>query len=294
MSTTSQIIFKAFLDSCAPENRESLQSFLPASLREVLDHLSPPFRDATRGIDPKGTLLDAIHTSWFEPFLRRLAAHDLALVLAAISREQCAKLSKDLGFSNSLPSLTPSARSFLRRTLLNELKKERLPLLPLECLPQSPFNRLLSFSYAQKIQLIDLLSMYDLAAEMKRVIEKEKLALITHLLSNEERTLLNTLSQLKDSMQFKSMNLNQWDGNPETLRALLRQRGINRLSKATFGTEPSFQWYLCHHLDTTSAALYKKLHTSLDNEEARKAIAEQVLSLMEIFNAQLPKEGPHI
>ena len=292
MSTTSQIIFKAFLDSCDPEKKESLLSFLPASELEVLEHLSPPLRDVSGGIDRDDTLLDSFHTSWFQPFLRSLATNDLALVLASFSSAQCEQLSKDLGFSNTLPSLTPSARAYIRSSLFSELKKDRLPLLPLECLPANPFNTLLSFSYAQKLQLIDLLSMYDLADEKKSIIEKTKLALITQILSKDELTLLNKLSKIKDLLKFKKMNLNHWDGNPETLRTLLRQRGINRLSKATFGSDPSFQWYLSHQLDLTSAHLYKKLHTSLENTEATKSLSEQVLSLMEIFKDQLPKEGP--
>ena len=291
MRTLSQIIFKAFLDSCDPEKKESLLRLLPDSDIEVLAHLPPPFRDLSLGIGEGDALLDSFHTSWFESGLRMLATHDLSLVLAAFSSSQEKRLSQDIGFSNTLPSLTPSARTYLRSFLFNELKKDTLPLLPLECLPANPFNLLLYFSYAQKLKLIDLLSMYDLADELKNIIEKPRLSQITTTLSEEERTLLKKLSKQKEGSRFKSMNLNKWDGSPETLKTLLRQRGINRLSKATFGLDPSFQWYLCHQLDTTSTSLYQKLHTSLENTAATKKLQEQVLSLIEIFKDQLPKEG---
>ena len=294
MSNPSQIIFKAFLDSCDPEKRESLLRFLPDSEAEVLAHLSPPFRDLLGGIGGGDTLLDSFHTSWFNPSLRTLSSHDLSLVLAAFSSSQEERLSQDIGFSNSLPTLSPSARTYLRSFLFNELKKDTLPLLPIECLPASPFNLLLYFSYPQKLKLIDLLSMYDLAGEIKNIIEKTKLSQITVTLSEEERILLKKLSKQKEGLSFKSMDLNKWDGSSETLKTLLRQRGLNRLSKTTFGSDPSFQWYLCHQLDTTSTSLYKKLHTSLDNPAATKTLQEQVLSLIEIFKDQLPKEGQQL
>lgn len=291
MRTPSQIIFKAFLDGCDFEKRESLLRFLPDSDIEVLAHLSPPFKDLSGGLAGEDVLLDSFHTSWFEASLRTLAASDLALVLAAFSPAQQTQLSQDIGFSNTLPTLTPSGRTYLRSFLFNEIKKDALPLLPIECLPKTPFNTLLYFSYKQKLKLIDLLSMFDLVIEIKHIIEKPKLTQITTTLSEEERILLTKLSKQKEGPHFKSMNLNQWDGSPDTLKALLRQRGINRLSKATFGSDPSFQWILCHQLDTTSTALFQKLHTSLKNPEATKTLQEQILSLIEIFQDQHPKEG---
>ena len=294
MSTTSHIIFKAFLDSCPPDKREALMSCLPDSEVEILRHLSPPVIDLSKGINTKGAILDTFHTSWFEPFLRSLGSHDLSLLLASFSSAQSKRLSQDIGFTNTLPTLTQFASTYLRFFLMKDLKKDTIPLLPLECIPSNPFNLLLSFSYTQKLKLIDLLSMYALDLQQKNIKEKPNLSLIASILSEEEKTLLKRLSKQEEILSFKSMKLNKWSGDPTILKTLLRQRGLNRLSKATFGSDPSFQWYLCHQLDTTAAALFQKLHTSLDNPEATKALQEQTLSLIDIFKDQLPKEGQQL
>ena len=291
MSTPSQIITKSFLDSCPQETKEQMLSYLPASELEALEHLPPTYQDPSKGIEGSDALLNSFHPSWFEPFLRTLSSHDLSIFLGCFSRSPCKQLTQTLGYSAPLPLITPSAREYLRSLLLQELKKDALPLLPFECLPPNPFNPLLFFSYAQKLQLINLLSMHDLAKELKKIIEKPKLARIKRLLSEEELAYLKSLVKQKEKLSFKTMNLVKWDGDPSTLKTILRQRGINRLSKATFGSDPSFLWHLKHQLDTTSATLFQKLHTSLDDHIATKDLQERALALISIFKDQLPKEG---
>ena len=117
---------------------------------------------------------------------------------------------------------------------MKQLTKETPELLPPACLPESPFNSLLTFSYDQKMNLFDYLGLRDLASDMRLIIEKPKLSLIASFLSEDKRKYMNRLRKTKEPVTFKPMNLSKWDGTGTTLMTLIRQRGLNRAAKALY------------------------------------------------------------
>ncbi len=283
MSAASHTVFKAFLQGCSDAKKEVLLSLLPPHEMEILRHTLPAHEDLTLGLDESGFFLDAIHPSHLIPILKALFAADLPLFLSALHADQLLFLQADLGMGNPLPALSERGRTFIRHTLVQELTKTTPDLLPLSCLPDTPWVPLLFFSHLQKEKLIHLLSMFDLAAELKALIDKRIFSALYELLSQEERELLDVLSKGSIEVRFQSMQLAKWDLDPGTLRTLLKQRGINRLSKALFGCDPSFLWHIKMQLDMPSAILFQRLHTPLENPSHKKALEKSVLELISLF-----------
>lgn len=280
MGTASWTVFHAFLHKCPPEKRERLMSLLCKSEQKKAEAAPSTKGDPTRGIQPVETSLDRIHYTWFAPYLRTLGAREIPLFLAALSEPQAAGLKKILLFSGTTPTLRKLAKKFLRTALFQKIVSDQADLLPVECLPEAPLNALLELSLADLNALMDYLGLHDLSVEVKQIIETAKLKQINNALSSEEQNYLKILLQSREPVAFSRMNLVHWKGDSESLKSLLRQRGINRLAKALYGQNPSFIWHLTHKMDIDRALLLQKLCTPLENSAASKLLVSQILELL--------------
>lgn len=275
---------KAFLDKCPPEKRRDLVECLPSRESAFLDTLPNPDHDPTQGILPDSLTLDQIHPSWVTSYLRTLSQNDMALFLSALPKRHQKTAAQELGFTNTFVSLTRTGKRFLREHLITHVKEDTTQLLPTECLPKSPFNTLLSFTFEEMLQLFDFLGLRDLACDMRLIIEKPKLAMIASLLSKDKQDYLSRLRQTKEPVTFKPMNLTKWEGNGETLLSLIQQRGINRLAKALHNSNPSFLWHLTHALDLYRGVAFQELCTPLENPRAQRTLQEQALEIISAIN----------
>ncbi|HKZ00131.1 MAG TPA: hypothetical protein VJ112_03085 [Rhabdochlamydiaceae bacterium] len=281
MNDASWIFCKAFLQKCPPDQRGALISYLPAADQKNLDRAPLPSSDPSQGATPPEELLDKIHYSWFAPFLRTLPENDIRLYFAVLNDAQAKELKKALLFSNHLPSLTPLATLFLQRSLWGKMLEHGEEPLPPEGLPKSPLNQLLQFTYEELLSLIDLLAIHDLTVELRQIIDTAKLKKIYSLLSKRQLAYLKTLAQKKETLSFKKMSLNKWDGNPENLKTMLQQRGINRLAKSLFGESSSLLWHLTHRLDIDRANILQNLCNPLDHPQAIGILRGQVAELIQ-------------
>jgi len=281
MNDACWIFCKAFLQKCPPDQRGALISYLPAEAQKNLDRTPLPSSDPCQGVTPPEELLDKIHFTWFAPFLRTLSENDIRLYFAVLNDTQAKELKKALLFSNHLPTLTPLATLFLQRSLWGKMLERGEEPLPPEGLPKSPLNQLLQFTYKELISLIDLLAIHDLTVELRQIIDTAKLKKIYSLLTKRQLAYLKTLAQKKETLSFKKMSLSIWDGNPEHLKTMLQQRGINRLAKSLCGESSSLLWHLTHRLDIDRGNTLQNLCKPLDHPQAIGILRGQVAELIQ-------------
>lgn len=236
MKEKAKRVLKAFL-----KKNPSLERFLPTE--ELADF--PEEIEADKfSSDP---ILGRVHWSWFLPTLKAYPETEQKLFLSALSPYAAKNLAKTLTLSLNGAELSEVGKAFLKKTLLDSVQSA--PLMPVEYLPPSPLNRLLSLSKKELTQLIDLLSMHDLAAELRQIVETKILKKIYSLLSEKERSVLKTATAHKDPFASERLGLDRWDGSEETLRTLLHKRGLARLGAGLSGQDPDLIWYICHQLD---------------------------------------------
>jgi hypothetical protein len=282
MHRAGWIVCKAFLTKRSPAGQEALLARLHPPLQEQLRSLPEKlFGDPTQGFAEPSDALTRFHPCWIASLLRAHTEGDIRLLLASLSPAQGESVRQTLLFSNHLPEIMPSAARFLQQWLLRKLSSGQEDLLPLECLPDSPFNVLLNWKLEELSLLIDRLGLHDLALDMRRVIDTRRLKLIHNALSSDEVRLLHVLRHQKEPVAFSSMGLHQWNGQTETLRQALHQRGLNRLAKALFGQEPSFLWHLSRQFDAGRAALLSRLCTGIDHPKAAALLTAQVLECIQ-------------
>lgn len=279
MNETTATILNAFLGELPPSKKEALLSLLPADEKSLLKALPPTYLNPIHDYIEESDFLSTIHYSWLLPLLSPLPRSELLLFLSILTSAQREPLVRELSLRPTYLDLTPLAARFLQTTLYKNIVKTE-DILPLTCLPENSLNALFQLSYDQKSTLIDLLGIYDLAANLRTLIDKKKIEAILRLLTPQERQLLESLIKEKEIIKFPSMHLNKWNNDPKQLRSLLRQRGLNRLAKATTPSHPSFTWHLLHQLDTATAELYTQLAVAVENPRFSEKLQEQLLFLL--------------
>lgn len=277
MNTTALIACRAFLQKCPKDKRQALLGCLESPLPDA------PWKDLSKGLTPLSAQLDEIHSSWFALFLRTLPANDIPLLLSPLSEKQIKDLKRVLLFSNTTIPLSPIAKQFIQQSWWDHFTKDYPDLLPIDFLPVSPLNALLSLP-GQKLQLlISLLGMRDVALEMPHIIETAKLRKIEESLSSEQQKYLKSLRQQKEPVAFTKMGLSKWDGNKETLSVSIDQRGLNRLAKAIGLENRSLRWHLGHRLEASKADLFDKLATETESKN-KEILSQQVVELLSYLN----------
>jgi hypothetical protein len=280
MKKTGRYVFSALLNARSPAMKGLLLPYLSKKEKEEFKK-SPSrlFKDPSKGLDLSGKYLEYIHGSWMAPYLRTLPESDIRLVLSSVSEKKRTELKKILLFSNHFPQLSVHAKNFLQDHLYSKIKEGTDDLLPIECLPENPLNFILELENEELMRLVELLGLYDVAFDLRHVIETAKIKQIFAVLNPKERDFLQSLLQQKESIAFKRMGLDKWDGSVGYLKTLIEQRGLNRLAKALYGQEDSLLWYVTHKMDTAHAAALQKLCTDLNHPQGQAVLVRQITDI---------------
>lgn len=279
--------FGAAFARLTDQRKEQLRYYLTPEEQQHLARASHFERDPLSHPLPIERRIAKVHYSWLIPFLESFRGEERGVLLSALEGGQAAKLRSYFKMEAIAPSPTLQGRRYLLGTLYHYLVMHEEGLLPLELLPVHPLNALLDLSKHQLQRLVDHLGLHDLAIELKRVIQTKQLKKIEALLTPSEKRYLHLLSKSKEPLTFSPLYLDEWNGEEERLRAILHQRGFNRLGKALFGCHSSLLWHLCHLLDTGRSKMLKRFFADLNNEGAQELLRRHILQLIPILREEI-------
>ncbi len=271
-------MLKVALGRCELEKREALERFLPEEERKFLESI-PPFEGDLHGGDLED-LLDKVHWSWFLPTLKLYPQAEQKLFLKALGPYAEKNLLKALTLSANNSEITEIGKSFLRQVLLDSLVGPKAELLPISCLPKSPLSHLLKMTKKELTHLIDQLALYDVAIELRQIVETKILKKLYSLLTSEEKKRLKELGSHKEPFSLGKLGIERWDGSEELLRTLLHKRGLMRFGAALSGQDPDFIWHICHQLDIGRGAQLHKLCKNEAIHGVTDVIIKQVEELL--------------
>jgi hypothetical protein len=260
---------QAFLNALllASKHQEELLPLLPPELAGQLQNLPPSYV-----LDPP-TFFSAsqwstrIHYSWFTDMLSDYPQQVRSLFLGALAPSQAKGIQQQL----SLPAFPPIASAFFLRPFLMHILRTSMQdpdLLNEQLLPPSPCNTLLNLERGALLHMCDLLGLYDLAADLRQVVDKELLKKIYDTLTKGQLLFLHYCSKQPLKWVSPKLGLLAWDGSKQRLNHLLHYRGLIRLAKGIAQEDHSFKWHLMHRFDTGRAKiiqreLYRKQDPSL-------------------------------
>jgi len=280
MRPSTKIVLHALLERCPPEEKASLTGYLSSGDKLVFEHLPKTYGNPLAPGDFSEEILHEVHPSWISPYLRKFSEKEIGFFLSSLGQARAVLLGKELLYSGSFPPLTPLGKTFLQQTLVDYLRGDMDDLLPKSFLPDSPLNVVLGLKSEILSQSLDYLGLHDLTVEVRQIIEKSKLNKINEALAPSQQNYLKMLLQSREPVTFNRMGLNNWNEDPDKLKALVRQRGANRLAKALYGQDPSLIWHITHMFDAERGMLIQKLCTPLENSRASQLLIGQVLEFI--------------
>lgn len=267
-----------------------LKSLLQRFHRGRIDELNP-FLSSEQQLELSGTpslsteavfhsnqWVSDIHYSWLSEFLNQYNQAEKSLFNRALSKMQ----KKHLLINDQISST--GLNHFFRFFLAKKIgETEKIDLDPLN-LPRSELNSLLSFSKSQLTKLIDFLSIHDLAAELRQVIDSQMLEKVYAVLTNEQLQFLHYCSKLPVKWISPRLNLAQWDGQGRKLYQMLHSRGLYRLSYAISDENSALIWHISHRLDIGRGKAIIKILDTQNIPPFVSNFKDQVLHIAKRFN----------
>lgn len=258
MKPQVRIVVKGLLEKCSDKERNRLFNYLSEDEQTKLDKTALPSYEIDQKNFFHDGLIDTIHYSWFIPILKIYPPKESSLFLESMQSSYKEHLSKLLNIPTQDTNLSPLAIGYLRDILLQTILEKDESILPIEYLPSSKLNILLTLTKKQLISLIDYLSMYDLAVELKHIVETKTIKKIYSFLSEEEKSFLQKIMKHNPFYPSARMKLEHAQLTEKKFKTYLHKYGINRLAKALSGESIDLLWYICHYLDIgRGTALFK-------------------------------------
>ncbi|KAF3362175.1 hypothetical protein PHSC3_001240 [Chlamydiales bacterium STE3] len=246
LSLKQQIYLRILLNYFHGEQQEALLKGLPPPQAREIAGLNIDNNDPSLIFLHPQEAIGSIHYSWIAEEIKKQPSTLQRFFISAATPTQQLGLTKLLG-KNGSGELAPALSVYFCYQLYISLEMQNL--LPKPFLPKTPLLRLLQLSKTQLVTLIDFFGLYDLAEEMRTIVNTKNLKNIHACLSPKKHQFLRICLHLKERLVAPKLQLDKWDGNCQELQKRLHRRGLSRLGKALMGQNPDFIWYLVHTLD---------------------------------------------
>lgn len=265
---TSPDIFLAGLN----KNDAQLVMKLPASSQEPAKAIVMPL-ELLSG--------DTIHYSWLAPALGELPLEIRALAISALPKTIGERLSNLTSTKLVDPPSVP-VKHYVAQLLYQKLNAKDV--IPEGFLPNSPLMPLLNFRKLDLIVLIDYLGIFDLAQELRQVVDKEVVNGVYKSLSPKMLSFLRICLHQKDRVKVAKIGLKNWRGDSDKLLRVVHRRGLQRLGGALSGQHPDLLWYISRRLDRGRGHLLLTSYNKKEIPQVTAALIQQVLNVINFIN----------
>lgn len=235
---------------------EPLLKVLPSEEAKAVQSFSVVEKDPIPLLNQRANTLPKIHYSWICEYLSSLDLNKQNALLACLDDKQRTGICRLINQKPPAPILSPLLKKFYLQRLYPLIAIDAR--LPIEYLPETPLKSYLNLSKEQLVDIIDLLGLYDLAHELRRIVATKHMKNIYTCLTAKEQQFLRACLHQKDKVVTPSLHLEKWTGDCPSLMKMLHERGIARFAIAVSGQHPDFIWYLTHILDTGRGKMLKK------------------------------------
>lgn len=249
---------------------------------EVVDRLHDEnlsCHDASELFIDEGEALSRFHYSWIQDAVKQFPEQMYPFLVASLPDNHRVVLTHLMKMTDSKPQKRSAvASSYFIHEIIKRIEGA-LDVLPLELLAPMPLSRLLEINRDFLLEMIDLLGIYDLAINVKQIVNTVQLRKITDCLPPLKQKFLRLLISKVDKVQLPPLDLSRWDGDSAKLQKLIHRRGLYRLGLALSGYPADFMWHFTHVLDTGRAEIINRYYTDKENIQGA-ALTEQVLFIM--------------
>lgn len=271
--TYSLYLLDALVREYCPKNREKLLSYLEDEYEYI------PFSKNKWNFKKfsYNSLFLQIHYSWWINPLNEWKS-DASYFCSALPKELKKQLLEVMEIDSPPILHDKDTTNFLKHTLLLSLGP--IPI-PADYLPESLMRILLKLSKKQLIFLIDYLALYDLAFELKHIVDTNILKPIFSFLDKRETTFVKKITTSLEPFSLGRMHLEKWNKEESSLRQQLHKKGIFRLSIALHNESKDLLWHIAHRLDVGRGSLLMKAYQNPVALSITDAIQACIIELIE-------------
>jgi|GEM_PF-2426961 len=289
MSVNKHVLFtRLLINQFAAQQAAEVAAFFDEETQKELAASSLDQADPQLLFSGFSSWLDSVHYSWLLEPIQTIKEPIRNLIIAQLPEKQQRGL-----MQHSLSPLAPTSSLVGQKFLFHTLKKicGDLPLLPRTFLSPSPLDPLLSLSKQELVTVIDLLSMHDLAEEMRHIVNKKLLQPIIANLSNNQQKYLKRILHQKSKATISPLNIKELYTNKSLFLKTLHKRGLKRLSIALSGGEFLFTQHLAHILDTGRGKILLDLYQQMEIPTSSTIMRQQALQIVQLIQSKDKQNG---
>lgn len=276
MENKSWIIIRVLLNRFHEGSAEQILSNLPENDRNGIMNIEAKTKNVKSiFIDPLQAIAN-IHYSWLVVPLQNLPKETQPYVLAALSPVQRTNLSKMIASQFKPLSIPERFKFFFCNQLASQLGIDKV--LPVEYLPQTPLKSLLEFNKNQLIELIDFLGLFDLAVDVRQIVDKRQLKQVYDCLNRKKQIFLRGALHQIDKLNPPKIGVDQMLGDCKKLEMQIHRRGLVRFALGLSSQHPDFLWYIFHVLDTGRSNIVAKYIKTDENPHLIAAMTAQIIN----------------
>jgi hypothetical protein len=197
-----------------------------------------------------------------------------SLLISSLPNES-AEILSSMTSSPLVEEPSPVIQNFLFALLYEKLNFSSVK--PAAFLAETTLTPLLSLSKPELIELIYYLGIYDLAQELRQIVDKSIIRNVNNALSIKKQRFLKICMHQKEKISVAKLGLMNWKGDGSQLTRVLHRRGLLRLGGALSGQHPDFIWYIVHRLDSGRGNILEKSYSKKEIPVASSALVLQVL-----------------
>jgi hypothetical protein len=283
MQPKSSIMMRVLLNRYHPKFPNSLLQSLPNEEINAITNQEIGSNNAALSLTQPIDLIRRIHYSWMESAFHDLPKAIHASIVASLPEPQKTKLRKLLHLPADVDeNLSQPLKTFFVNNLYSKIKDPSV--LPLEYLPRTQLSILPKLEKPQLVELINFLGLFDLAEEVRFMINKTEVKKLQTCLNPKQRQFLYQCLHHKEKIASTPLDLKKWDGDCKKLEVLLHKRGLLRLGKALCGQHPDLLWHITRILDTGRGTILASYFTPQAFSGVTPALLQQVINLIEFLN----------
>lgn len=239
-------------------------------LNRVLDTTAPvptsPLLD-----DPKGVIgfnssfVQKIHYSWIADIMPQFPKLVQDSILQTINPALADKVASLLSIKVSKSEGTELVKDFGIFQLIKAFKLEER--IPIPFLPDSPLNSLLGWEKGDLVTLIDLLPIPQLAPQIKKIVDRNRLIALYGALTAQQQKYLKLCMHQRTHVIEVDIDLRSWNLDKTELKNRLHKVGLQQFISALSGQDKDFLWYMAHILDKGRGTLLLENVKSKRNDQ---------------------------
>lgn len=289
MKPKSRTTLKLLLSYFSPGEEESYLAFLSDEERELMRGEAPQEGSIEHLLLQPVERIQEIHYSWMVEALKKLSGPEQYFTVASLPEPQRTKLAEFLQIT-TLPKALPVPLQSLFLTKFTS--KIELPDLPHPSfMYKGEFSDLDKLSKEEILDLIDCLGVYDIAAEIRQIVDREQLHRLVKSLTELQQRFLKVALKSNFKWTAVPLGLVSWAGDPVKLARSLHKRGMMRLAFALAPESKDFLRHLSRKLDVKRAKLLEEFVLEERPGDAKESTINQVRSALDFIHQKISNPG---